>query len=84
MTEIINERGARFYALEKKGERMCKRNMGTVERTVRIVAGVALLSLTFIGPQTPWGWIGVVPLLTGLIGVCPLYRICGMSSGKCD
>ncbi|MEY2786373.1 MAG: hypothetical protein RL277_2585, partial [Planctomycetota bacterium] len=39
-----------------------------------------LMSLTTFGPQTPWGWIGVVPLLTGLLGSCPLYTLFGIST----
>lgn len=60
-------------------------NLGTIDRTLRIVAGLVLLSLVFIGPQTPWGWIGVVPLLTALIGWCPAYKIVGLSTcAKCQ
>ncbi|MCA9629559.1 MAG: DUF2892 domain-containing protein, partial [Myxococcales bacterium] len=40
------------------------------------------LSLVFVGPQVTWGWIGVVPLLTGLAGHCPLYRLLGVSTCK--
>lgn len=56
------------------------RNEATVERVIRVIAGIGLLSLVFVGPQTPWGWIGVVPLLTGLIGSCPLYTLLGIST----
>ena len=55
-------------------------NMGGIDRTIRIVAGLVLLSLVFIGPQTPWGWIGLVPLATGLIGFCPAYLPFGFST----
>jgi hypothetical protein len=54
------------------------KNEGTVDRALRIVAGLILISLVFIGPQTPFGWIGVVPLVTGLIGWCPAYTIFGI------
>jgi hypothetical protein len=47
---------------------------------VRVVLGIQLLSLVFVGPQTPWGIVGVVPLLTGLIGFCPLYQLLGLST----
>ena len=57
-------------------------NVGSVERIVRIVAGLILLALVFVGPQTPWGWVGVVPLLTGLIGWCPPYAIFGINTCK--
>jgi len=50
-----------------------KPNVGGLDKAVRIVAGLVLVSLVFVGPRTPWGWIGVVPLATGFIGVCPLY-----------
>ena len=50
-----------------------KKNMGKIDKTLRIIAGLVLLSLVFIGPQTPWGWIGIIPLATSLVGWCPLY-----------
>lgn len=56
------------------------RNEAKIERVIRVIAGIGLLSLVFVGPQTPWGWIGVVPLLTGLIGSCPLYTLLGIST----
>jgi len=59
-------------------------NVGGVDRGLRIVVGAALLLLTFIGPLAetlyPWGLIGVVPLLTGLIGWCPAYTIFGFKT----
>ncbi len=55
-------------------------NEGTIDRVLRVVVGLVLISLVFVGPQTPWGWIGVVPLLTGVIGFCPAYRIFGLST----
>lgn len=56
------------------------RNEHKVERVVRIALGLALLSLVFVGPQTMWGFVGVVPLVTGLIGSCPLYSVFGFST----
>lgn len=56
------------------------RNEGTLDRGLRIVVGLVLLALVFVGPQTPWGWIGIVPLATGLIGWCPLYSLLGLST----
>jgi hypothetical protein len=53
-------------------------NEGTVDRAIRIVAGLVLISLVFVGPQTPWGWIGIVLLGTGLVGWCPLYMVLGI------
>lgn len=55
-------------------------NEGKLDRAVRIVLGLALIAMVFIGPQTPWGWIGIVPLLTGLVGYCPLYSIFGINT----
>ena len=56
------------------------RNEGTVDRVVRVLLGTLLLALVWVGPQTPWGWIGLVPLITGLVGSCPLYRLLGLST----
>lgn len=55
-------------------------NEHKVERVVRVLLGVGLLSLTVVGPQTPWGLIGMVPLATGLIGSCPLYTLLGIGT----
>ena len=57
-----------------------KPNEHKVERAVRVVLGIVLLSLVFVGPQTMWGLIGLVPLATGLVGMCPLYRLFGFST----
>lgn len=56
------------------------KNEGTIDRALRVIAGLVLLSLVFIGPQTMWGLIGIVPLVTGLIGICPLYSILGINT----
>jgi hypothetical protein len=55
-------------------------NEGTLDRTIRIVLGIGLISLVFFGPHTPWGLIGFVPLATGLVGFCPLYRLVGLNT----
>ena len=60
------------------------RNEHPLDRLVRVVLGVGLLSLVWIGPQTPWGWVGLVPLVTGLVGSCPLYRLFGISTCPID
>lgn len=57
-----------------------KRNEGSIDRILRVAIGLGALSLTVIGPQTPWGYIGVIPLATGLIGWCPLYQVFGLST----
>ena len=56
------------------------RNVGTVDRVIRIVVGLILISLVFWGPQTNWGWIGLIPLVTGLVGSCPAYKLLGLST----
>lgn len=55
-------------------------NEHMVERVVRVVAGVAILSLTVIGPKSLWGLIGLGPITTGLLGSCPLYTVFGIST----
>jgi len=50
-------------------------NVGTVDRALRIAVGVGLIAATLLDLIGPWGWIGVVPLLTGAIKFCPLYRL---------
>lgn len=55
-------------------------NEHIMDRALRVIVGVALLSIVFFGPRTPWGWVGVVPLLTGLVGSCPLYTLLGLST----
>lgn len=58
------------------------KNEGTLDRALRVIAGLILLSLVFVGPQTLWGLIGIVPLLTGLAGYCPAYSILGINTCK--
>ena len=60
--------------------KLLKRNEGSLDRVVRVALGLGLLSLVFIGPQTFWGLVGIVPLLTGLMGSCPLYTLFGWST----
>lgn len=57
-------------------------NVGNVDRTLRIVVGLILIGLVFVGPMTPWGWVGLVPLLTGLAGRCPAYTLLGVNTCK--
>ena len=59
-----------------------KQNIHNIERIIRIVAGIGIVSLVFIGPQSPWGWLGLVPLVTGTIGWCPPYALFGFSTCK--
>ena len=55
-------------------------NVGGIDKGIRIALGLALIALVFIGPQTAWGWIGIVPLATGLMGFCPLYKLIGVNT----
>lgn len=55
-------------------------NEHSVERVIRVIVGLGLLSLVFVGPQAYWGLIGILPLATGLIGSCPLYTVLGVST----
>ena len=59
---------------------MFKLNVGGVDRIARIVIGLLLIALVFVGPRTPWGWLGVIPLVTGLLRSCPLYSLLGLST----
>ena len=56
------------------------KNEGKIDRTLRVLIGLVLLSLVFVGPQSLWGLVGLVPLLTGLVGFCPLYRVLGLNT----
>lgn len=57
-------------------------NVGGADRLFRIVLGLVLIALVFVGPKTPWGWIGIVPLVTGFLRTCPLYSLIGVNSCK--
>jgi hypothetical protein len=57
---------------------MC--NLSAVDRSIRIVFGLALLTLVFVGPQTLWGLTGLALLATGMSGYCPIYALLGYSS----
>lgn len=56
------------------------KNEGSIDRAVRVVLGLGLLSLTVFGPQTLWGLLGLVPLATGTLGFCPAYKLIGLST----
>ncbi len=55
-------------------------NEGGVDRGLRAVLGLAILSLAFVGPQTPWGYLGLIPLLTAAVGFCPAYALLGINT----
>lgn len=59
---------------------MFKTNVGGIDRILRILAGLVLLGLTLAGSVGVWGWIGLVPLATGLLGTCPLYSVLGFNT----
>ncbi len=59
-----------------------KANVGTIDRTLRIIVGLALIGLTLNGNIGVWGWIGVVPVLTGIFRFCPAYPLLGISTCK--
>ncbi|HVY86932.1 MAG TPA: DUF2892 domain-containing protein [Caulobacterales bacterium] len=58
------------------------KNEGMLDRVIRVVVGIAILSLVFVGPKTPWAWIGLLPLLTGVVGFCPAYALFGIRTCK--
>lgn len=61
-------------------ETIMKRNEGMIDRSVRVGAGLGLIGLHLGGALGPWAWIGALPLLTGLIGYCPLYSVLGIDT----
>lgn len=64
-----------------------KKNEGNVDRAIRVVLGVGLLALPFAAPDLSWnvvGYLGVVPLVTGLVGTCPIYMLLGISTCPVD
>ncbi|HEY5283103.1 MAG TPA: DUF2892 domain-containing protein [Polyangia bacterium] len=60
--------------------RLLPKNENSVERAMRVVLGLGLLTLTFMGPHTALGYLGLIPLATGLLGSCPLYSLLGFST----
>ncbi|MES2301328.1 MAG: DUF2892 domain-containing protein [Pseudomonadota bacterium] len=59
---------------------MFRTNVGGIDRILRVIFGLLLVAMVFVGPRTPWGWVGLVPLLTGLLRTCPLYSLIGLNS----
>lgn len=55
-------------------------NIGNTERILRAIVGLGLISLVFVGPQTVWGWVGLVPLATAVLGWCPPYAMLGINT----
>ena len=59
-----------------------KINSGTPDRVVRVIVGLGLIALAATGTVGAWGWIGVVPVLTGAVGFCPAYTLLGINTCK--
>jgi len=59
-----------------------KKNIHPIERVIRVVLGLIILSLVFVGPKSLWGLVGILPILTGVIGWCPPYQLLGISTSK--
>jgi hypothetical protein len=59
-----------------------KTNIGSLDRVIRIIAGIFIISLLFWGPKSPWALLGLVPLVTAIIGYCPPYAMLGISTCK--
>lgn len=57
-----------------------KKNIHSIERVVRIIVGLVLVSMAFVGPANPWFFLGLIPLATGLVGWCPPYALLGIST----
>jgi len=71
------------HQLKKGVSKMFKNNVGSIDRAFRVLVGVALLVVFFYMPEVSWRYwtlIGIVPLVTGLFGTCPLYSLLGLST----
>lgn len=55
-------------------------NVGGIDRVLRAILGIVLIALVFVGPQTNWGWIGVIPLATAFLRFCPFYPLIGVNT----
>lgn len=55
-------------------------NVHPIERVARVLLGIGILSLAFVGPKTPLGYLGLIPLATGFLGTCPVYTLFGVST----
>ena len=55
-------------------------NIGNIDRVLRAIVGLGIISLVFVGPQSPWGWLGLIPLATAALGWCPPYALLGIST----
>lgn len=57
-------------------------NVGPIDCLIRFMIGLILISMIFLGPKTPWGWIGLIPLASSFLGYCPLYTALGFDSNR--
>jgi Protein of unknown function (DUF2892) len=62
--------------------KLLTKNEGTADRALRVLSGLGLLAVAFVGPKTPLGYLGIAPLATGLLGSCPLYSLVGVSTRR--
>jgi hypothetical protein len=60
------------------------KNVGKIDRILRVILGVVLISLVFVGPQSLWGWIGIIPIATAVISWCPAYTLFGIRTCKTE
>jgi len=58
------------------------KNLGSADRVIRLIVGIALIAMVFVGPHTPWGWIGVILVATAFLSFCPIYRVFGIRTCK--
>lgn len=61
-------------------EKILPTNEGAFDRALRVALGLVAIALVFVGPQTAWGWLGLIPLATGAMGSCPIYTLLGVST----
>ncbi len=59
-----------------------QKNIHPIERVVRVVVGIILTTMAFVGPANPWFLLGMIPVLTGAIGWCPPYQLLGINTCK--
>jgi Protein of unknown function (DUF2892) len=55
-------------------------NEGNIDRALRVIAGTVLIGLAYTGNVGAWGYLGVIPLLTGAVGICPIYTVLGINT----
>jgi hypothetical protein len=74
----------RRIGTNNKGDLMFCRNVGKTDRLFRMVLGLGLITMVFVGPKTALGWIGIIPLATAMMGFCPLYPVFSINTCKKD